>query len=37
MDVTLIKRIEDLFEIFFSESYNYLRKKCVTYVPVSEV
>ena len=37
MDPSLIKRIEDLFEIFFVQSYTFLRKKCQTYIPVSEV
>jgi len=37
LDPSLIRRIEDLFEIFFDEAYNYLRKKCSTYVPVAEV
>jgi hypothetical protein len=37
MDPQFIKRMEDLFEVFFSECYNYIRKKCTTYVPVSEV
>jgi dynein heavy chain len=37
LDPSLIKRIEDLFEIFFADSYAFLKKKCMTYVPVSEV
>ena len=36
-DPTFIKRIEDLFDIFFNQSYTYLRKKCTTYIPVGEV
>lgn len=36
-DPSLVKRIEDLFDIFFTEAVAYLKKKCKTYIPVSEV
>jgi hypothetical protein len=37
LDPSLIKRVEDLFDIFFAESVVFLKKKCSTFVPVSDV
>jgi len=37
IDQTIVKRVEDLFEVFFNDSASFLAKKCHSYVPVSTV